>query len=173
MPTPQSFNTPSQPRGDVRGRRRLLGEMLVAQGIISTDQLNEALHIQKHEKNQRIGTVLVELGYVTEAQLADLIADQLRLPSADLSSIDISPEAVAKVPRDLATRHRCLPWTIEGRDLFVIMADPTDVAAMDAVQFHTGLRLKPVVGPESEVVAAIERACTATRAWEVCSTTSS
>jgi type IV pilus assembly protein PilB len=132
--------------------------MLIGQGIISTDQLNEALHIQKTEKNQRIGSVLVELGYVTEAQLADLIADQLRLPSADMASIDISPEAVAKVPKELAARHRCLPWTVDGRDLYVIMADPTDVSAMDAVQFRTGLRLKPVVGPESEVIAAIERA---------------
>jgi type IV pilus assembly protein PilB len=132
--------------------------MLVTQGIISPEQLADALRIQKHEKNVRIGSLLVELGHVTELQLADLIADQLRLPLADFSTLDLSQDAVAKVPKDLAIKHRCLPWTIDGRDLHLIMADPTDVAAMDAVRFHTGLRVKPIVGPEGEVVAAIDRA---------------
>jgi type IV pilus assembly protein PilB len=132
--------------------------MLVAQGIISPEQLAEVLHIQKHEKSVRIGSLLVEFGYVTEAQLSDLIADQLRLPTADLHNIEAAPEAVAKVPKDLAMKHRCLPWMLEGRELLLVMADPTDVAAMDAVRFHTGYRVRPVVGPESEVVAAIQRA---------------
>jgi type IV pilus assembly protein PilB len=149
---------PPAARVDIKGRRRLLGEMLVAQGIISPDQLQEALRIQKQEKNLRIGSLLVELGYVTELQLADLIADQLRLPCVDLATTELSPDALAKLPKELATKHRCLPWMMEGRDLFVIMADPTDVAAMDAVRFHTGLRIKPVVGPESDVLATIERA---------------
>jgi len=138
-------------------RRRRLGEMLVTQGIISPDQLTEVLELQRTEKTTRIGQLLIELGYVTEMQLADLIADQLRLPSADLTSIEISPDAVAKVPRELAIKHRCLPWMIQGRDLLVVTADPTDVAAIDAIGFATGLRVKPVVAPESEVVAAIER----------------
>jgi type IV pilus assembly protein PilB len=138
-------------------RRRRLGEMLVAQGIISPDQLNEVLELQRTEKTTRIGQLLIELGYVTELQLTDLIADQLRLPSADLTSIEISPDAVARVPRELAIKHRCLPWMIQGRDLLLVTADPTDVSAIDAIGFATGLRVKPVVAAESEVVAAIER----------------
>jgi type IV pilus assembly protein PilB len=155
---PAEHMPPEAAAPDARTRRRLLGEMLIAQGIISPDQLAEALHIQKHEKGGRIGTLLVEMGYVTESQIADLIADQLRLPSADVHNVEASPEALAKVPRDLAVKHRCLPLMLDGRDLLLVMADPTDVAAIDALRFHTGCRIKPVVGPESEVVAAIERA---------------
>jgi Type II secretion system (T2SS), protein E, N-terminal domain len=67
-------------------------------------------------KNVRIGSLLVELGYVTEAQLADLIADQLRLPAVDLSTADISQAAIAKVPKELAVKHRCRPrWTTASR----------------------------------------------------------
>jgi type IV pilus assembly protein PilB len=141
----------------VRNRRRFLGEMLVGQGIISPDQLQEVLQLQKTEKTTRIGRLLVELGYVTELQIADLLADQLRLPSADLTAVEISPDAITRVPHELAVKHRCLPWMIEGRDLYVITADPTDVQALDNIGFKTGLRVKPVVAPESEVVAAIER----------------
>lgn len=144
-------------QGPKVNRRRRLGEMLITQGIISPDQLTEVLELQRTEKSTRIGQLLIELGYVTETQLADLIADQLRLPSADLTSIELSPDAVARVPRELAIKHRCLPWMIQGRDLLLVTADPTDVAAIDAIGFATGLRVKPVVAAESEVVAAIER----------------
>jgi type IV pilus assembly protein PilB len=131
--------------------------MLVAQGIISPEQLAEALELQRTEKQARIGRLLVDLGYVTELQIADVVADQMRLPSIDLSTIQISPDAVGKVPRELAVKHRCLPWKLEGRDLHLVTADPTDVSALDAIGFATGLRVRPIVAAESEVIAAIER----------------
>jgi len=145
---------PPLPRGN---RRRLLGEMLVAQGIISPEQLAEALELQRTEKQARLGRLLVDLGYVTELQIADVVADQMRLSSVDLSAIQISPDAIGKVPRELAVKHRCLPWKLEGRDLHLVTADPTDVSALDAIGFATGLRVRPTVAAESEVIAAIER----------------
>ena len=152
LPVPPSLRIPA------RNRRRFLGEMLVAQGIISPEQLEEALRLQKKaDKATRIGRLLVELGYVTELQLADLIADQFRLPSADLTTLEVSPDAVSRVPRELAVKHRCLPLLVEGRDLHLITADPTDVQALDAIGFKTGLRVRPVVAAESEVASAIER----------------
>jgi type IV pilus assembly protein PilB len=132
--------------------------MLVSQGLLSREQLEEVLEIQKQQPQTRLGSLLVELDYVSETQLADLIAEQLNLPCADLSTLEVSPEAIAKVPKDLALKYRCLPWAIDGRQLVLVMADPTDFGAMDAVRFHTGLSVKPVVGAEQEVVAAIQRA---------------
>ena len=149
---PHSAHTPS--RGN---RRRFLGEMLVAQGIISPEQLQEVLELQKTEKGTRIGRLLVELGYVTELQLADLIADQLRLPSADLATIEFSQDAISRVPRELAVKHRCVPWMVEGRDLYLVTADPTDVQALDTIGFKTGLRVKAVVAPENQVISVIEK----------------
>ena len=112
---------------------------------------------QKTNKSVRIGQLLVELGYVTEVVLADAVADQLRLPSADLSTVTISADALQRVPRDLALKHQVLPWMIDGRDLYLITSDPTALAGLDAIGFKTGMRVKPVVAPESEVHAAIAR----------------
>ena len=157
MSTPTSDVVPARPGAASRGRRRFLGEILVAQGIISQGQLDDALERQKATKNVRIGRMLIDLGYVTEALLADAVADQLRLPTVDLASVEISPEALQRVPRDLALKHRILPWMVDGRDLYLITADPTDMATIDAIGFKTGMRIKPVVAVESELGSAIER----------------
>jgi type IV pilus assembly protein PilB len=61
------------------------------------------------------------------------------------------------VTRELAAKYVCLPWFVDGRELYLIMADPTNVAAADAIAFSTGLKVKPVVAPESEILMAIQR----------------
>jgi len=139
------------------GRRKFLGEILVAQGIISQAQLAEVLERQKLSRNVRIGRLLIDLGYVTETLLADAVADQLRLPTAQAGTAEISAEALQKVPRELALKHRVLPWMVDGRDLYLITADPTDMAMLDAIGFKTGLRIKPVVAAESDLTLAIEK----------------
>jgi type IV pilus assembly protein PilB len=131
--------------------------MLLEAGVVSPDQLEEALKRQKAEKGTRLGRLLVDLGFATEIQICEVIADQLRIPAADLVAVDVAEDVLAKVSRELAVKHTCLPWFVEGRDLYLIMADPTNVSSADAVAFHSGLKVKPVVAPESEVIAAIGR----------------
>jgi type IV pilus assembly protein PilB len=133
----------------------MLGEMLVAQGIMSREQLDEVLALQKSEKGSRLGRLLVDLGHVTETQLAELIADQLRIPSVHLGDLTLEPEVLARLSRELAIKHVCVPWKIEGRQLWLVMADPTNLTACDAVGFAAGLPVQPVVAPESEVLAAL------------------
>jgi type IV pilus assembly protein PilB len=148
--------TPS-PSAGPRPRRKRLGEMLVAQGIVTEDQLAAVLTRQKAEKGSRMGRILVDLGHCTETQICEVVADQLRIPAADMVAVDVPNDVLALVSRELAMKHACLPWFVEGRDLYLIMADPTNIAAADAIAFHTSLKVKPVVAPESEVVAAVER----------------
>ena len=138
-------------------RRRLLGQMLVDRGVVDQAQLDEVLLRQKTERGSRVGRLLVDSGYVSEAQICEVIADQLNIPAADLAAVDVPPEVLARVPKDLCQKYQCLPWFLEGKDLYLIMADPTNLAAADAVAFAAGLRVKPVVAPESEVVAALDR----------------
>jgi type IV pilus assembly protein PilB len=140
-----------------RRRRRFLGEMLLDNGIISQEQLNDALTKQKMSKGTRMGRLLVDLGYATEVQICEVVAEQLNIPAADLVAVDIPNDVLNKVSKELAVKYVCLPWFVEGRDLYLIMADPTNVAAADAVAFHAGLKVKPVVAPESEILAALER----------------
>jgi type IV pilus assembly protein PilB len=131
--------------------------MLVAQGILTEEQVSTVLARQKAEKGSRMGRILVDLGYCTETQICEVVADQLRIPAADMVAVDVPNDVLALVSRELAMKHACLPWFVEGRDLYLIMADPTNIAAADAIAFHTSLKVKPVVAPESEVVAAVER----------------
>ncbi len=140
-----------------QSRRKRLGEMLVQTGLITSAQLGEVLDKQKAEKGTRFGRLLVDLGYATEAQICEALADQLRIPAADMAAVDVPPEVLNLLPKELALQYTCLPWFVEGRELYLIMADPTNVAAVDAAAFRTGLKVKPVVAPESEVAAALER----------------
>jgi type IV pilus assembly protein PilB len=140
-----------------RRRRRRLGELLIDHGVITPDQLEEVLARQKLEKGARVGRLLVDLGHATEVQIAEAVAEQLHIPAADLQAVDIPNDVLGLVTKELAVKHLCLPWFVEERELYLIMANPTDIAAADAVAFHSGLRVKPVVAPESEVMAAIER----------------
>lgn len=145
------------PDGRKRHRRLLLGEMLVQHGVLSPDQLEEAILKHRSQKGMKLGRLLVELGYVTDVQICEALADQLQIPAADLVAVDVPNDVLSRVPRDVAVKYTCLPWFIEGRDLYLIMAEPTNVAAADAVAFAAGLRVKPVVAPESEILAAIAR----------------
>ena len=140
-----------------KARRRLLGQMLLDRGLIDHRQLDEVLLRQKTERGSRLGRLLVDQGYVSEAQICEVIADQLNIPAADLAAVDVPPDVLSRVPKELAQKYASLPWFVEGRDLYLIMADPTNLAAADAVAFASGLKVKPVVAPESEVLAALAR----------------
>ena len=157
MADPLNIKTPPPRPVRVRPVRRRLGEILVAQGVISSAQLDEVLRLQQSQKGTRLGRLLTDLGYVTDALLAEVVADQLRLPVVDLSSVSLDPDLLARVPRELAIRTRCIPLRLEGRDLSVVTSDPTDVHALDQIAFKTGLRVKPVVTAEGDLIAALER----------------
>ena len=154
----KSPRPPGDTRSKPRSHRRFLGEILLAEGVITREQLGEILARRKVDRRTRLGRLVVDLGYATEAQLADAIASQLRLRTIDVSYISIVPEVLERVDKDLATRYFCLPLRVEGRELHLIMADPTNLEAIDAIAFHTGLNVKPVVAPESDLIAALRRA---------------
>jgi type IV pilus assembly protein PilB len=155
MPEPPQ-SPPDNPRPAGRARKRL-GELLLNNGVITHEQLEEALARQRAEKGSRLGRLIVDLGFATDVQMCEVLAQQLQIPAADLVAVDVPNEVLAKVTRELAVKYACLPWFVEDRDLYLIMADPTNVTAADAVAFHSGLRVRPVVAPESEILAAIDR----------------
>ena len=140
-----------------KSTHRRIGEILVAQGIISTDQLDEVLRLQNGQRGTRLGRLLTDLGYVTDDVLAEAVADQMRLPTIDVATIQVPADVVARVPRELALRTRCLPCHLAGRDLLVATSDPTDVHALDQIAFKTGLRVKPAVAPEGDLGVALDR----------------
>lgn len=134
-----------------------LGDLLVKQGLITEPQLEEALRNQEMFGG-RLGTNLVELGYVTERVLAKLLSEQLRIPCAEAAEFDrIAPAAIAAVSTEIVEKHKVIPLLLEQRQLRLAMSDPTDLNVVDELAFATGLSVRPVVAPELLIAYAMER----------------
>jgi type IV pilus assembly protein PilB len=135
---------------------RRIGELLVADGLISREQLQRALEEQKHS-NEKIGTILVRQGLIIEDQLIGFLSRQYGIPSITLSQLDIDPEVLRLVPAQIARKYEILPITRLGNTLTLAMADPTNVFALDDVAFMTDLQVMPVVASQGAIRQAIER----------------
>jgi type IV pilus assembly protein PilB len=143
-----------------------LGELLVRNGRINQAQLNEALGLQK-DQGGRVGTNLVKLGYLTEKQLVDSLAQHFKVPAVDLAGMDIDEAVLKIIPADLARKYTILPVSKTGATVTVAMIDPTNVFAMDDVKFMTGYRVEPVVASETGIRTAIDRYYGSTHAIEL------
>jgi hypothetical protein len=134
-----------------------LGELLVQNQLITQHQLKEALHAQTIFGG-KLGTNLVELGYVNEMDLAKLLSTQLGIPCVEAGDFDKLDQDVLKiVPISLVEKHRVIPLELEGKNLRLAMSDPTNFPSIDEISFATGLRIDPVVAPEILLVYAIEK----------------
>jgi type IV pilus assembly protein PilB len=133
-----------------------LGEILLREGLVTREQLAQALAEQKNTKH-RLGYVLVKLGLVQELEITKVLARQYRMPAVDLSRFDVDPKIIKLVPADLATKSVVLPLKREGRTLTVAMADPTDLGLLEDLKFITRFDLFPVIAGEYTLRNLIEK----------------
>lgn len=133
-----------------------LGEILKNKGIITQSQLEEVLAVGKRT-NERVGKVLVNLGYTTEEDIAGALAVQYGIPSIMLSSIILDPQVLKLVPEQTAKRHMVIPIAIEGDTLKVAMLDPLNVFAIDEIKKITGYHIEPLVTTETEIMKALSQ----------------
>jgi len=139
-----------------RPSRARLGELLVAEGIISQQQLHEALREHRRSK-ERLGAVLVRRGLVTEERLVEVLSREHGLPSVDVRSQSIAPDVLALVPAHVARKHEVLPLSRVDGTLTVAMSDPTNVVAMDEIAATTRLSVLPVIAGGASIRGAIDR----------------
>ncbi len=135
---------------------RRLGDLLVAEGLITEDQLGKALAAQRGS-TEKLGSILVKLNFVQEEQLIGFLSRQYGIPSITLSQLDIDPEVLKLVPDSIAKKYEVLPIKRQGTTLTLAMADPTNVFALDDVAFMTNLQVTPVVASQAAIRKAIER----------------
>jgi hypothetical protein len=134
-----------------------IGELLVQNGLITDEQLDEALKAQL-VFGGRLGTNLVELGHISTTTLAEFLSKQLAMPALAPSQLEKIPtDVIGAVSPDLASKYMMFPLALEGRALTLGMADPTDLAAVDEISFTTGLQVKTIVAPELLVMYALEK----------------
>ncbi|MBX3130599.1 MAG: hypothetical protein KF718_28025 [Polyangiaceae bacterium] len=136
-----------------------LGEMLVAAQVITREQLEEVLGLQKQD-GRRLGTLLVESGVVTETQVTQILSQQLSVPWVSLYHIDFSRQLLDLVPRELAERHCLVPIFVrrvrgQGNTLYVAMDDPANLQAQEEVSGYAGLPVRAMIAPPSDVRSAI------------------
>jgi type IV pilus assembly protein PilB len=133
-----------------------LGDILLRDGLLSREQLAQALVEQKASKH-RLGYVLVKLGLVPELEITKILARQYRMPAVDLSRFDVDPKILKLVPSDMAAKGVVLPLKREGRTLTVAMADPSDLGLLEDLKFITRFDLFPVIAGEFTLRALIEK----------------
>jgi type IV pilus assembly protein PilB len=133
--------------------KKRLGEMLVDEGIISEEQLQEAMHEQKI-KGGRLEKILISQGYVTQDVIMAFVGTQLGIPHVSLSEIgDIPNDVVFSVPESIAINHCLIPIQKKDKKLTVAMADPLNVFAIDDIKMMTGFEVDPAIASEAEIKA--------------------
>lgn len=134
--------------------RKRLGDILVEAGLISGDQLKEALQKQK-SMGVRLGRVLVEMGVTTDESIARTLANQMNIQFLNLNEMSIAPEILTTLPEAIVRTHNLLPINLDCNLLKITMADPLDVFIIDEVHFQTGYEIEVAISSESQIEAAI------------------
>lgn len=139
--------------------RLRLGQLLVDAKLITPEALAEVLAVQQKD-GRRLGTLLMEGGYLSEVQLTQILSHQLSVPWVSLHKIEFSRQLLNLVPHDLADRHCLLPIYVRrvrnhGETLYIAMDDPTNEEALRACAAHAGLPVRPMIAPPSDIRSAI------------------
>ena len=133
-----------------------IGELLVEAGLITNEQLEEALKSQK-QFGGRLGSILVKMGIISEDSVTSFLSQQYGVPSINLDDFEIDPGICKLVPLKTAMKYEIIPISRVGSSLTVAMADPSNVFAIDDIKFMTGYNVEPVVAPETAIKEAIKR----------------
>ena len=133
-----------------------LGDLLIQQKLITTEQLHFALDEQKRN-GRKLGRVLADNGFITEEQISESLASQLNIPYINLKNHNLNLELVRQLPESMARRFRALPLEEHKGGLLVGMADPTDLQAFDELGQTLKRSIDIAVVTEGQLLETIER----------------
>ncbi|MCQ2100401.1 MAG: Flp pilus assembly complex ATPase component TadA [Fibrobacter sp.] len=142
-----------------------IGEMLIAQGYITDEQLNKALETQK-TTGKRLGRTLVDLGFMPEERLIEILSRQFEVPYVKLDTFSIDSEAYTYLPEDMCKQYKVCPLYMQkGEDgmgqahsiLTLAMTDPTNMRTISIIKFKVKMDVDVVMASDADVQKAIER----------------
>lgn len=133
-----------------------LGELLLRKNVISGQQLQKALDVQR-KSGVKLGTALTSLGFVDEDQITDLLSEQYGVKSIDLDGMDIPKDVYLSVSQEIALKYLLIPVEKKGPSLVVAMADPSNILALDELKFLTSYKIEAVVASEQSIKTAIQK----------------
>lgn len=132
-----------------------LGEMLVASGDITEEQLRKALDMQKHSNGKKIGEILVELGYINQTKLYQTLEKQLNVEFIDLSSAMLPKEMASALPRSIAKKHNVVPVRTDSDSIYIAMSDPLNFIAIDEVRMASKRKVVPMLASSEAITRVI------------------
>lgn len=132
-----------------------LGQLLMRAGIITERQLTDALEVH-NATGSPLGRVLVDLGYATQGAILSVMAAQIGIEYVNFAERKPDPNAVAVVPKELAERYVLMPVELDDSELFVAMADPQNVLALDDLRIITGFEIRPAISTKDDILSAIQ-----------------
>ncbi len=141
-------------------RKKLrLGDVLVNNGVISAEDLQKGLELQKGS-GRKLGETLVDEGLATEENIARALSNQFHYDMVDLQNVEIEQDVLSLVPASVLKKHKALPFEYSPDNMNVLrvaMSDPMDMAAMDDINIITNLQVEPVVATTGSVMLALDR----------------
>ena len=146
-----------QDKGEIfadRVTRKSLGEMLIEENLITAEQLDKALELQRKQRG-KLSEVLVKQGLVKAEELAAVLSVQLNVPLIDLKRHQVQPEALRLIPEDMARKHTLIPLDVVGDSLIVVMADPEDIHTIEDIKAQSRMRVEVALGIPSDIEQAI------------------
>ncbi|MDG5468189.1 general secretion pathway protein GspE [Deltaproteobacteria bacterium IMCC39524] len=133
-----------------------LGELLIKKNLLTQAQLEEALQAQVIFGG-KLGTVLIEMGLITEDILAEILGQLINIPCAKPGQLQNIPDNVIKIiSPELAEKHKVMPVSVIGKKLTLAMADPRNLQSIDEISFRTGYIVMPILALEVRLVFALE-----------------
>ncbi|MBU4602138.1 type II secretion system ATPase GspE [bacterium] len=133
-----------------------IGDILIEQGLITPQQLKEALEMQKNGNKKRLGEIFVETGVITREELYEVLQYVYETEYVDLSNYVIDPEVISLISEKIALRLKLIPISKNNGELIIAMANPLDVYAIDFVRDHTKIKkIKSLMAPEEDILNAI------------------
>jgi len=133
----------------------VISDILVEKGLLGREQLGEALALQKSE-GLRLDRAIVQMGFMSERKLLEVMAEELHLPLADLTDISIDQATLRSLPLKLVYRKRLVPISRQNGTVTVATSDPFDLYVFDEVKLLTGLNVQPVLAPREDIEKVIK-----------------
>jgi type IV pilus assembly protein PilB len=139
-------------------KSKRIGELLIRERRISRVQLDEVLVEQKRQgEREKIGTLLVQKGFITQADLVQFLAKQFGLPVIDLNHVEFDQTLLDLIPGNIARKYEIIPLAKEGSTLKMAISDPSNIFALDDLKFLTGSNIQLFLSDEKSLKEALDR----------------
>jgi len=133
-----------------------IGELLIEKNYITVEQRDRALEEQKKTK-LRLGKVLMQLGFMTEERLIEILSAQLEIPFVKLGDLFIPQDVLMLLPEEFCRSYKIIPLAIRGKILTLAMHDPSNQRTLDHIRFKVQMEIEPVMASEKEINETINR----------------